>query len=315
MQKKKFLCTGVIMADILATGLEKFPEHWEETVQSERVVLSPGGGAANSAIAFACLGAAVDLLGKIGIDYLSDFLEAGLLEKHVGTAYLSKTTRKNTGVALGLVHKNGKRCFVTEKGANECLAEVNFMEINLSVYHTLLINGFFQFSSAENTILAFTEKASAQGITIGFDMASWDSSGRWMQALLPFLPWIDYFFTNDAQLEQLTGEASSLKGAKYLLSLGVDTVIVKLGARGCEVIQEALHIKIPAPDLPVVDTTGAGDSFDAAYLLGIEKGWTHEVCARFANVVAGLNCGKYGATGGVPEFEEALEAVKKIYAL
>ena len=311
---KKFLCFGLVMLDILLTGVEKLPEHWEETVFAKEVFRSTGGGASNSAITLGRLGAMVELAGKIGDDDFGSAIADELRKNGVSTEKLLRQAGVPSGVAMGLVNPGGKRCFITARGANNHLDPKEFDISFKGRYDFFFINGFFQFPQAEAALLELSRELSQKGVKIAFDMASWDGSGRWMQAAAPFLPVIDYFFTNSSQLEALTKEREQDSGAAFLIEKGAGKIIVKMGARGCKIYGEET-IEVSAPDLPVKDTTGAGDSFDSAWLFAHALGWTDYECGAFGNMVAGINCGSLGATGGVPGYDTALKEMARHYPL
>jgi sugar/nucleoside kinase (ribokinase family) len=153
---------------------------------------------------------------------------------------------------------------------------------------------------------AILEKFKKGGTLISFDTASWDPAERWYESIRNFSSYLDYFFANSAQMYKLTGFKDMDRAAEFLMKDNVKNVIVKLGADGCAIYGGNEVIKVDGYPVDAVDTTGAGDSFDAAYLIGIIKGWDSYKCAKFANIAAGLNCTKLGATAGIPSFEETM---------
>lgn len=94
---------------------------------------------------------------------------------------------------------------------------------------------------------------------------------------------------------------------------GARTVVVKLGARGCYVDGDEWKGVVPAFPVRAIDTTGAGDVFDAAFLYGWRAGWDLQTCARFANVMAAASTRAYGATAALPTGTTALRWMKKFY--
>ncbi len=313
-QQKKVLCFGLIMADVLVNGLERLPENWEEAVGGEQSIIAVGGGAANSARTFARLGEPVDLLGRVGDDYFGEFVRKDTESFGVNCSALLADSEYTTGVAVGLVHKNGKRCFVTAQGANSTIDKRDFERVCLTDYDFMHINGFFQFPGIEPDLCGILKEFHAMGGKVSLDTASSDPFGRWYKAVESFIEDIDYLFLNELQIKMLTGEESIERGAKDLLAAGVKNVIAKLGAEGCVVYgKEKVPVHVNALPVKAVDTTGAGDSFDAAYIIGLRQGWKQEACARFANTVAGMNCSRLGATAGVPDMKTAMEQMSAYY--
>lgn len=312
--EKKVLCFGLVMADVLVSGLSRLPQNWEEAVGGERSVISVGGGATNSARTFGRLGEAVDLLGRVGGDYFGEFVCRDTKADGVNCKALLIDETASTGVAVGLVHKGGQRCFVTAQGANRNIDKTDFERVDLDDYDFLHINGYFQFPKIEPDLRAVLEDFHGRGGKISLDTASADPFGRWYKAIEPFADCIDYLFLNNTQLMEMAGEATVEKSAEKMLSRGVKTVIAKLGGEGCQIYQAQKEtVCVPALKVEAVDTTGAGDSFDAAFITGLRQGWDFEHAARFANTVAGLNCSKLGATAGVLGWEQAVDAMQAFY--
>ena len=308
------LCAGLVLADVLMSGLKDLPSHWEQTLLADGAVLGTGGGAANSARTLGLLGNTVSLIGCIGNDAFGELVKDQLMDAGVDCTGLRRSCRYSTGVAVGMVKQDGKRCFISARGANQDLDKKDFENLDPTTYGVLHINGFFQFPQLDFALPVILERYRKAGVKISLDTASWDASGRWFESISPFASQLDYLFLNDRQVCQMMQCGSVEEGAGILLAHGVGQVIVKLGALGCIRYRNGdppLHT--PAVKLSVVDTTGAGDSFDAAYLLGTIKGWDEAICARFANTVAGMNCCRVGATAGVPDFETACAKTQLLY--
>lgn len=316
MKDTHFLCIGLIMQDVLLKGINKLPHHWEETVSGKVMISDVGGGAANSAITFGRLGCKAAVAGRIGNDSFGRLLKKKFAEEGVSTEYLKTDTGKSTGVSVGIVNDYGERCFLTVKGCNEALCFADFQDIDFSLYQYVHINGYFQFPALENEMAQLLSRIKESGCVVSFDMASWDPSGKWYKTIHPFAEYIDYFFANTSQLKELTGEADTEAAAEILLKDSVKNVIAKLGANGSVHYRpERSAVEIDAIEVEVEDTTGAGDSFDSAYMLAVSQGLSLKKCGAFANTVAGMNCGKLGATAGVPDFNTAQNEMNNFYGI
>ncbi|MDR1537999.1 MAG: carbohydrate kinase family protein [Clostridiales bacterium] len=313
MREKGFLCFGLVLLDILVSGVSRLPSHWEDSVLGAEVSRAVGGGAANSAAALGKLGARASVAGMIGSDDFGDVILSMLERSCVDASNLLRSKEEPSGVSIGLINPDGQRCFIVSRGANQRLDAAGLCSLNPDDCHFLLINGFFQFPQAETCLLHSVKQYSESGVQIAFDMASWDPSDRWMAAIKPFAPLIDVFFANSAQLKRLTCEEDLNAGAEMMLDLGVKTLVIKKGHSGCDIHDGHEIISVRSPDVSVIDTTGAGDVFDAAYILGVSKGWKPRLCGAFANTVAGLSCESLGAGAGVPDYERAVEAMNSFY--
>ena len=135
---------------------------------------------------------------------------------------------------------------------------------------------------------------------------TWDTTGKWLETIKPCLPHLDLFMPsiNEAREICKTGEVEKI--AEILKGEGVKNIIIKLGKQGCYVDAFGKKYYQEAYSVPVVDTTGAGDSFVAGVLFGLNRGWKIETVTRFASVVSAHCIQELGATNGIPSHEEIL---------
>ena len=105
---------------------------------------------------------------------------------------------------------------------------------------------------------------------------------------------------NALELEQLTGEPDYRKGADFMLEMGVKIVAVKLGSKGCYVTDGNEQLTVDAFPVKAVDTTGAGDAFNAGFLYGLINKQSLYECGRLGNFVASRSVMKMGARAGLP---------------
>jgi len=134
----------------------------------------------------------------------------------------------------------------------------------------------------------------SQGGWTTFDV-TWDRRGRWLEALRPVLPHTSVFLPSEMEARELTGREEPLDMARFLKDQGPEAVVVKLGERGCLWLDEQGYGFVPARPGPVVDTTGAGDSFVAGFLSGRLAGLSLADCCRRAVEVAALCVSGLGA--------------------
>jgi sugar/nucleoside kinase (ribokinase family) len=102
----------------------------------------------------------------------------------------------------------------------------------------------------------------------------------------------------------LTGVEDPLSAAKKLREAGAGTVVVKLGAEGCAVFSSGEEFRVPAFEIEVLDTTGAGDCFAGAYLAALQRGCPAREAARIANAAGALSVRRVGAAGGLLSWED-----------
>lgn len=297
----RVLCFGLVLVDLLAVGLEKLPEEFEGTTNCTCTETSVGGGAINSAVAFSRFNVETDLLGRISKDSLGIFVRRFLRRTTVRNRLLFDNSH-STGSSIVLVGKNSQKTAIVSRGANEGIVKADFDSVILSDYDLLFINGFFQFPNVVKDLPEILQKAKKNGVTVALDVAGWDPSERWFEEIRPFAQYLDYILPNDVQIKKL-GKSDDINiAAQNLLNEGIKCVVVKCGEKGSIIYRpDALPEKSVGYKIAPIDTTGAGDCFDAAFLMCKMEGESDEYASRFANIAAAISCTRVGATAGIPE--------------
>jgi sugar/nucleoside kinase (ribokinase family) len=95
------------------------------------------------------------------------------------------------------------------------------------------------------------------------------------------------------------------------LDVGPQVVVQTEGDEGCYTVSRNEQFHTPAFDCPVIDTTGAGDVFHGAYIVGLLQGWTLQQCALFSTAVASMKCGSLGGRAGIPHYDQVLDYLGK----
>jgi 2-dehydro-3-deoxygluconokinase len=121
----------------------------------------------------------------------------------------------------------------------------------------------------------------------------------------------DVVFASMEDMNTLYGITEPKKAAKHLRELGVDTVVMKHGGKGCYVSTDEKSFTMPGYKITPVDTTGSGDAFDGAWIKGIDMGWEIEKVASFSNAVGALTATGLGAVAPIPRYDEAVKLIKE----
>ncbi len=305
---KRLCVIGSINFD-LVVKVEAFPKAGE-TVTGRDFATLPGGKGANQAVAIGRLGGDVMMAGKVGDDpygarYMENFRKNGVLVDGVVSE-----AGVPTGIALIEVDGQGENRIVIVPGANGRVDE-RFID---GIWGLLEGRDIFllQLEIPPETVLYAARRLKKAGKTIILDPAP--------ARPLPdeLLLSIDYITPNESELQTLTGlrfdQGHTLEEAVDLLvEKGVKTVIAKAGRDGayigtCE--DDRLKIAhIPAFKVEAVDTTAAGDSFNAGFAYALAEGREIHDAVRFANAVGALSTTAFGAQGAMPGLEETLEFI------
>jgi sugar/nucleoside kinase (ribokinase family) len=293
---KAVICSGAVIHDTLVRPVEE--PRWGTTTIVETIEQHTGGNAANTSIALATLGVPVRTMGAVGRDAQGRFVLDTLTRAGVDTRAVAELDAP-TAATVGLVNAAGNRKFLHRPGvsAQAFSAPLDFpadLVEGKAHYHLASLFILPNFRPHAPATLA---RARAAGLTTSLD-TNWDPRGEWMRALGPCLPGLDFLFMNEDEA-RMAGETPA-----GILTRGVGTFVLKLGPRGCAIYTAAGETLVPAFEVPVIDTTGAGDCFVAAFLAAWLRGSSLEEAARFANAVGALVVQRVGASSGVLSYEE-----------
>lgn len=299
-------CIGILVADVITRTVDEFPARGKLTA-IDSLQLYSGGCAMSASVDLKKLGCSVAVLGMAGNDGFGAFLKKELELQGVNVDGLCMTEQAGTSASVVLVDSSGERSFLHAVGANGLYREsdVNYAVIAESnivfVGGSLLLPGFDGEGCAK-----CLKRVKKMGKTTVLDTA-WDDHGRWMSAIAPSLPYVDYFIPSIDEAQMLSGETEPERIAEVFFAHGVGCVVIKLGKDGCY-LQEAAGLAghyIPAcTGVTAIDTTGAGDSFCAGFLYGISHGFSPLEACRLANAVGAHCVMAVGATTGIKPYAQ-----------
>lgn len=245
---------------------------------------TPGGSAANTIVGLARLGVDTSIIGKIAEDDEGDLIEYNLAINGVYTNNLIYSDTGSTGKCMGFVDKNGERCLYIDPGVND---EIKIGEINPLYIMRCKIMHYTSFvGDSFKTQIELLEKLSRD------TLLSFDPGMLYVQKgfdeLMPILERTNILLINESELRMLCkSEDAPLKELVVgFLDLGIETIVVKQGSRGVYAISTNEECSVEAYKCDVVDTTGAGDSFNSGFLYSQLKGYSLEKSCRIANWVA-----------------------------
>jgi len=300
---KKVLAIGDINVDIMMGGLASLPQVDREiTCQSFEITM--GSSAAIFAVAYACLGGRISFLGLAGKDAYGDFMLDGMKRFGISTDLVRRTDRVKTGVTVNLIYQN-TRSQVTYPGT---ISEFSGADVDEQVFRGfdhVHFAGPYQQTRFRPEITRLLQLAKGLGMTSSLD-PQWDATGRW-EYMADWLPLLTYLFVNEDEAKSIAG-ATDLETACTSLAARTDHPLVKAGAAGVYLVDTGKVVQIPGTPVEVVDTTGAGDTFDAAFLFErLDGGKDLTEAARFANAAAARSCKFVGGVGARSSYEDVVD--------
>ena len=262
------------------------------------------GGSSNYLIAASRLGLRVGVADAIGGDDLGAFYRAGLEAEGVDTSQLVVREGGRTTGCLVLLTRRGRHAYVGLEGVSGTYTPEELDEGYVSRARSLLISGY---PLAENPIASAVVKAmraaKRSGRPIFFDPSPVADSIQ-PKLLREAIASTHTLILNEREMGLIASTLKVKANPDSLIELGVERVVLKQGAEGCTFHTSSGFAEYPGFKVRVVDTTGAGDSFDAAIVYGTLMGWREEDIATLANAAGAVKVGKKGAGRNVPTSAE-----------
>jgi len=266
--------------------------------------LVSGGSAANTAVGMGRLGMDVTYVGAIGLDDLGEFFKKDMEKQGVKTLFESYPTP--TGVSIVLVSPDGERTFATYLGAALSLSENIFLQsIHNENFDCLYVEGYLV--DNEEFLTKIIHSAVKRNIQIAIDLANFavvEAKKAYLQHLIE--SYINIVFANNEECVAYC-HATPTNSVNYWQKLPV-LAVLKMGKEGSMVVRGEEVIHVPAYDVQVVDTTGAGDLFAAGFMYGLSHGWPLQKCLTVGNLLASEVIQVIGAK----LTEEMWEKIKKL---
>ncbi len=286
---------GSANMDVIAQA-DKFPLQGE-TVRGKDFQTAPGGKGANQAIACARLGQEVQLIGTVGMDSFSEIIIENLLTQQVETSYITQVEGPS-GVAVILLTEDDNR-IISIPGANHSLTTERIDELRSVIAESELV--MMQLELPVETVWHVLKLCKELHVPVMMDPAP---SSSFQQE---FMSYLTYVTPNETECAQLFATTIEETVANY-----PNQVLVTLGKDGVCYHDGQQVIYVPGMPTQVVDTTGAGDTFNGALASGLVQGTDLQSAIRFANMAASLSVGKFGAQGGMPTMQEVVARVESL---
>jgi len=290
------LVFGNVALDVICKTVDDVPRY--DSIAFQDAAVTPGGCASNVAIDLARLGEKPLLVACMGDDQTADILQDAWKEQGVDPRYVKRIPDIGTGVSVGLVDSELQPRFIHASGAN---AELKSESLNLNIFKEqgvgfMHIAGYFVLPGLLKPgfadILARIREA---GVFISLDVVR-SPAMKTPEPLWDILPSLDTFMCNLQEAEIITGLSDPAGAANVFHEKGARSVIIKMGAEGCLLVDSGREIRIPAIDVDkIVDTTGAGDAFAAGVVSALRQGKDLEGACRFGAKQGAFTTGFLGA--------------------
>lgn len=291
----RVLVVGSINVDlVVAVGRLPAPG---ETVLGDRLERHGGGKSANQAVAAARLGGSVELAGAVGNDDFGRAALAELRREGVGVAAVTLREAEHTGVALISVDADGENQITVASGANNAVdgpAAAAAVEAWAAQGGGVVLLGL---EVPDGAVLAAAAAAArAEDVRVVLNPAPARQLSEELCGLGPILT------PNAGEARALSGASDAEEAARLLVGRTGASVVVTVGAGGALLAEPSNDRarRVPAPSVDVVDTTGAGDTFNGAIVAALASGSDLEEAVGRAVAAAALSTRAAGARAGMP---------------
>lgn len=315
---EKFLdivVVGELNMDLILTGLPSFLEMGKNKL-SKQMDLTLGSSSAIFASNIAKLGKKVGFLGKIGNDILGDYILQNLQDRNVDTSKIIRDKQEKTGICVSISFPENY-AMASFPGVRESfrLEDINFDYISTALH--MHMSSYYLQTGMKKGCAELFRQAKELGLTTSFD-SDHDPSGLWDSSILDILQYVDVFLPNETEALHVT-KCNDVQSALHVLSDIVPIVVIKTGKNGAWVKNREQTIHARAFKVDVVDTTGAGDSFNSGFIYQYVNGADIDKSILWGNACAAISTTKIGGTTSFPDitelqcfFSERKEELKKI---
>jgi len=269
------------------------------------------GGASNFLIQASRLGLSVGIIDYVGNDELGSFYIKGLKSEGVDISRICVKAGIHTAYCIVLVDRCGQHAYIGFEGATGHLTPGEVDPEYISGSRLLYVSGYTLIASPiREAVFGAVEIATRSTIPIFFDPGP-KLAGIPIEMLERLISVSRVVLLNEREMDLIKETDCTRDSARELLKEGPKAIILKRGPEGCWIYTDSGFIEVPGHRVRAVDTTGAGDAFNASFVYGYLRGWTLRKSAVLANAVGAVKVTRMGAGIKVPTKEEIKEFLLK----
>jgi sugar/nucleoside kinase (ribokinase family) len=297
--------------DVLVLGDDLTPAFGQQEKLVASMSLVIGGSGSITAVAAARLGLRVALVAAIGDDPAGNLMLTELARAGVDTDAVVIRPELPTGMTIAL-SRGDDRAILTAAGAIGALAAADVpAELLARARHVHVSSYFLLERSLGPDLAALLSAARAAGASTSLD-TNWDPAGTWGgDFFADVLAQTDLLLPNEAEAQRISGTATLPEAIASLTKAG-SAIAVKLGARGALYADGPQQYLATAPAVSPVDTTGAGDCFNAGLLAGRLQGLEPPAALALGCAAGAASTQGIGGTGSSPDLSAALALARKV---
>jgi len=305
---------GELNVDIIMRGINGFPELDKEKLAEEGKV-TLGSSSAICAVGLSRLGIRVNFVGAVGDDIFGEYILRFLNNERINVLRVRKHPAVNTGFTVSLTYPEN-RALITYTGImRDFTINEEDIEFIISNSDHLHISSFFLQKRLQQDIRHLFTKAKEKGLTTSLD-PGWDPEDRDWYKLKELFPVVDILFLNEIEARRVyysLYKEDDIDKIVELLSKEVRLLVIKLGENGALAIENGKKYYRTGFKVDVVDTTGAGDAFNAGFLYGRLNNYELDKCLLIGNACGALSCTGIGGTTNLPTLKGLKEFIERFF--
>jgi sugar/nucleoside kinase (ribokinase family) len=301
---RPIIVVGETNVDVVLCGATAEPGR---EVLADDCALALGSASAICAMGLARLGNPVLFVSRVGADLWGDYCLGVLQSDGIDTAHVVRDPDLKTGITVS-ISSSGDRALVTYLGSIDRVTEADVPDSVLKGASHLHISSLFLQSRLRPDVSRLFARARANGLSTSLD-PGFDPRQQWNSDLEAAIDAADLFFPNEVELLGITRRPDAAEGLRALAGRRART-IVKLGSSGAMTIEQGRILHAPAFSVTPVDTTGAGDSFNAGFLHAFLRDEPLLDCLVAGNACGALSTRAPGGTAAQPTCDEMTRLVR-----
>jgi len=315
---RKVLIVGDANVDIIVP-YPKFLNVEKTKIEYPSPCLQGGGTSANTAVALGRLGVETSFLGSIGEDQYGRYIQKDFAKENIDTTQLIVEPELNTVGVFAFIDETGERYLWGWPRVDQAFKVIDKNKVDFKAImearwvHSSGMALVYD-TSARHTIIEIFKVAFEAGIPTSFDLNLRVDNGNldpsYQASILEIIKYCSYVFGSAEEEFYYLGESNDwMENARSFVT-DSRTIIVRMGKNGSAGLQKDTQVTAPSYPVEVVDTVGAGDVYNAGFILAKLKGSNLEECLKMGNAVAGYSVNQKGARN-CPHSNELEEFMKK----
>ena len=274
---------------------------WDQGVRLSAVAIEGGGPSATAIVASQRLGIKSGFIGTYGNDRLGNIKVQTLVENDVDISRMvCRNEPENQVVMVAVQEETGERIFSGLNLPNQALSPQEVNRDYITTADFLHLDGYHP-----KAALQAARWMKESGKRVMLDGSS--TRGPISEEMKDLIRETDVLISGKGFGYALTGETDLWEAGRKMRALGPEIIVQTEGSDGSYTIAGSDEIYVPAFDVEVVDTTGAGDVFHGAFLVGLLHGWDIQSVVTFSTAVAGIKCTQISGRRGIPTFNQTMD--------